>query len=242
MRKEIQEYNVDELTRELKIRALNHHNYKYYSKHNVVQSLFSDRSLFLSDGSKWNDRCDRDNFAAHEGSLFAKSFSYRKEENVSMWMLYGDKCQGSLVDFKQLHLKTIIDENKNKELQIGVFESEKFIVTKTLKPNNLFLIDVCYEGSKSSGLVNLYRGDSFYRSTIGDRDRWLVKNYAWENESECRLIVEFSEKFSEKGLFLRLVIPDIVIEDLNKRCFRGPSSSFNVFNKSVLTGKVDWNI
>lgn len=235
--------SIKELERELKERGLSHYHYKYYASDKRINQILSEKAIYLSDGSNWNDCCDGMNFLKNRNTLFAKSFSFLKEENVSMWMLYGNQCQGSMVDFKRTHIKRIIDENKDKSLQIGYFENEKFIVFKVIKPTDLFLIDICYEGhSRSSNRSNIYWKESHSQVAIDNNCRWFVKDYAWRNEFESRLIVSLPEKISKRGLFVKLAIPELVINDLKSRCICGPSNKESEFQESRLTNKVDWHI
>lgn len=236
----ISKYTDSQLTKEFKEKAGNHNHYKYYSKHEYICSILNDQSIFLSDGSNWNDLIDSNRFFT--GKRFAKSFSYLKYEVVSMWMLYGDQCRGSMIDFSQASIKSIIDYNLNRELQIGHFKDNQFAVDLKSKPIDLYMIDIGYYTLKDDVITNLYRSDSSYKTQIDLINApFYSKAYEWKNEGECRLIASFGKKMP-KGSFVRLEIPDYLIEGIMKKTYIGPSNVSSFFMKSSLDGKVRWKV
>lgn len=221
---------------ELKVKGKNHNNYKYYASNDRICQIFTDKALYLSDGSKWNDLLDDTKHAY--GTQFAKCFSFTREENFAMWDLYADRCHGSMIDFSKKFLNRIIESNKNNELQIGKMKNNNFVLWKTRKPVDLYLIDVCYKGSVKPDYVNLYRSKQCYQVSEINECSFPIKKYAWSYESECRLIASFEEKFQEDDLFVKLLIPEETLQLLKSRSFLGPLNEFAGFNTSDLYNNI----
>lgn len=83
-------WTKEEYVKHLREKGKNHTNYKIYSYGTRITDIIDETTLYLSDGQRWNDRIDRDNFCRKDQPRrFARCFSFSKSENVAMWMLYG---------------------------------------------------------------------------------------------------------------------------------------------------------
>lgn len=233
--------NSEQFFKELMDRGEKHNSYKYYAKEEYVSQIIQDGVLYLSDGGLWNDKADSARFSSNH--RFAKSFSFLKKENVSMWMLYADQCLGCMIDFTNKQIREIIEFNRGKRTDVYKIENGQFNYISSAAIADILLIDIGYESTKKEDYVNLYRADSYYKVTGLDENRpFFIKNYAWKNESECRLVVETKEQFNEKGFFIKLIIPDNVKNKLANRIIAGPSNKNSPYHNSELHDKVSWKV
>lgn len=75
-------HNKDELIQYLSEKANNHLYFKFYSKRERIETILKDHTIYLSDGSNWNDTIDRENFNDNpkEYKRFGLCLSFSKSE------------------------------------------------------------------------------------------------------------------------------------------------------------------
>lgn len=117
-------HNKDELIQYLSKKGNNHYNYRFYSKRERIETILKDHTIYLFDGSNWNDTIDRENFndTSKECKRFGLCFSFSKSESVAMWMLYSQN-DGCMIDYGQNLIKEILQTNT---VQLGEFKNNVF--------------------------------------------------------------------------------------------------------------------
>lgn len=243
------------LLKYLEGKARNHVNFKMYSSLTSLKYRRNSEALFLSKGGNWNDVQDRNMFNPHYSNYvrFGACFSFSRSESVAMWMLYGGtKREGIMVDFKQAHMKRILNEIES--VDYGVWQAGGFLSKGKLnkKDFSLNLMDVLYiSESQDPQSYRVKRSDETVPAVnkkIIDHQTFIKKSDAWSYENECRLIVSVPyNKIIGNGLInsIRISIPSIYDDLINeRRIYMAPNFSGNMpkFQKSALTGGVDWNL
>lgn len=234
----------------LKCKAKNHNSYKIYGEENKLKALYEDKKLYLSDGTGWNDIEDRNIFqAANDGyKYYARCFTFSISENVAMWMLYGGmRNQGIMVDVGKANINKIIKGCK--EIILGNFDSNKKFIpgeNAIIKDDfELYLIDILYycKSKKSNRCYDVKRSKEEVcvpEESIRTLNR-VKKDYAWNYENECRLILKIKKDLCEK-------YTDALIDfnDMDITAFRIKSSpnykGKNTYEKSTLNNKMSWNL
>lgn len=248
----------DYLTR----KAGNHLSYKKYTTLKQLNEWVRDNSFFLSYGDNWNDLRDRDSFN-QEGSAqahFGTCFSFMKNENVAMWMLYGGTDNdGIMIDLSRENMRFITQNATNAEY--GYWDdNRKFRRVGTLQQGDFSLqrVDMLYYAESKIGDQYYYitRSDEVYKEAsraVIDKLQWVLKSNSWNYERECRLVLS-SEKehftdgyFQRKGKAIRLIIPSLY-EKLEEEGRIYTSPNFSNKNKSrdytpsVLTNTMNWDL
>ncbi len=210
--------------------------------------------IYLNDGSNWNDTDD--SAILKKRKLYAKCFSWSTRENIAMWMLYGDSRgkNGAMLSFPPSVMHELLE---CPQLELGFFDNGKFqakrILYNSSNDYDIFLSDVIYYDPVANGKCVLTLYDEHVtvdkEVAFGYRDIF-IKNYAWEYERECRLLVRLNLKWQkiaeQEGLnTICVVLSNKAIIKMRKRdLIRSPIYNGKVDNgkNSVLSGKVNWNI
>ncbi len=249
----------------LQEKGCNHQSYKMYSTIDIVNSTIENRQLYVSKGSKWNDKIDRENFNNDRWLKlnFGRCFSYSASESVAMWMLYGGmKHEGAMIDFDKASVLEIL--TKTKQIEVGYFNDSEFKTLMVLGKNDfeIQLVDVVYTERKDN--TTIYRRtagekwvkteNSEFDSLSSEKHKIIYKSKAWDYEQECRLIVSV-EKSKLKKLpecddieMVRIDLSNINLGNV-KRIY-APNANINgksmdKFKKaeqSNLCKKVDWDL
>ena len=235
----------------LKQKAQNHNNYKFYSVLERILQIRNEKFLYLTSSQTWNDKTDRESFNSEKYDTinFGKCFSYSKDENVAMWMLYGGINQKSgMIDFTKKGMSSILC---TPQIDIGNFENEKFIKIKSLERDSfkLYCIDVIYYKKHKSGYYYIRRSDEYCNEVSNDVFDKLFgckKVYPWRYENECRLICSIKRDLVESEC--SVVRIDLSHMDLGKsfdRIYRGPnciSAGLKELLPSNLDNTIDWSL
>jgi hypothetical protein len=241
------------LSEALQKNGASHKSYKMYTSMDRALEILVSGHLYLFDGNNWNDKSDRDTMKAK--SAFAKCFSCSTNENVAMWMLYGNKAgkNGAMLNFYHSTINLLINV---KYIELGKFsEKRKFDSVYTLNSDadyEIFATDIIYAEKCSNGKVKLTLGDEHITtndSILDDADVFY-KKYPWSYEKECRLVVRIADKWNEVAVqqnlnCIRLTIPESHLKKLKDgRLIRSPiySGWLDYGEPSLLTGDVDWNL
>lgn len=236
----------NELYNYLSMKAKNHKHFKFYTeREEKITSILSYKSLFLSNGTRWNDTEDRSRFNP-DGSddvRFGLCMSYMASESVAMWLLYG-KQEGFMVDILP---RVITDCLKRTEVECGLFEDGKFNKLYTIPDPKIELIDIVYYGdSKDDSKYHIKRSEEVAEcdKCVVDNIQSYKKTYPWNYESECRLIVTVKRtEIDERCDTVRVKFDDKYIEEMSKRIYQSPiHKNPPVYCKSALEGYIDWNI
>lgn len=234
----------------LKTKGGNHKCYKYYTRRAVAESILEKHSVFLSDGSNWNDIQDRTNFNPDDDPFrrFALCLSFTQTESVAMWMLYG-KNDGVMLDFKRGIIKDCLSQTA---VECGKVEDGKFVGKGIIESPEvkIELVDIVYYTpvKDNPNVVTIKRSDERFEScpvTVINKIQFCKKTYPWQYECECRLIATISKscKQIEKCNVLRIPFSDFHINALRENVFHAPNVKNNcIYERSTLTGKIDWII
>lgn len=242
---------ADELQAYLRLKGSSHNYYKCYSSLKRIIGIRDSQELYLSNGEKWNDIVDRENFNENTNPYinFGKCFSFSKDESVAMWMLYGGIAKkGGMIDFTKKSMQSILNVPT---IQIGNFDNEKFEPALELGKNQfeIYVTDVLYYSKNSSGYY-INRSDescSALPEQVFDKLNGCKKTYSWKYENECRLIVAVSkELLSDKCKMVRIDLKDIEMGKSFDRIYHGPNYPLdnNTYDSlpSKLENTIDWSL
>lgn len=242
---------VENLKTYLRQKGKNHNCYKAYSSLDSVVKIRDTKFLYLSNGERWNDVTDRNNFNSDTNSVvnYGKCFSFSQDENVAMWMLYGgiDKLSG-MIDFTKKGMQSILN---TESINIGYFDNDRRFKTEiVLKKGDfdIYITDIVYYKSNGNGYY-INRSEESYNclsAEIFESLRYCKKSYPWKYENECRLIVSVDKKFINSNC--NVVQINLNNMDLGKsleRVYRGPNYPLENTQGSLpskLDNTIDWSL
>lgn len=261
--------SAENLSEYLKIKGRNHNYYKCYSLMERAFEIKDKKKLYLSDGSTWNDIDDRKDFNCRDSGFvnFGKSFSFSKDENVAMWMLYGGINKlGGMIDFTKKGINEIL---KTASVDVGYFRKDESgkvqfqkVTEVSSKDFKIYATDVIYydknknknenENENENGSAYyINRSDEAFRrlpKEILEKMNGCKKSYSWSYESECRLIVSIDKNLlNDECKFVCIDLENMNLGKSLERLYRGPNyPSYGPYIKegleSYLTGTIDWNL
>lgn len=235
--------------------AYRHKSYKHYGTRSKIAKIIENRTLLLSDGSNWNDKCDRDTFNNESDELkhFGICFSWAQSESVAMWMLYGGRGKdGAMIDFPRRALNlsgefAALGRINNK----GLFEK---CIEVPREGFYLDMADVLYADPKMRNggeYLTLNPGGQrkqlrFNRDAMDALPQCIIKSKAWEYEQEIRLIASVPKSIlgdNERSITHLQLQMDIDAETLKERAVRSPlCEDPRDYRASSLQGQVDWDL
>ncbi len=242
--------SAHDLTRYLKEKARNHNCYKCYSRIDSIVDIRDNKVLYLSTGTRWNDKTDRKGFNSDlfENVNFGKCFSFSQDESVAMWMLYGGiEKRGGMIDFTKKGMESILSADT---IEFGRSDNHRFIPEKELHSDSfdLFCIDIVYYKKHSTGYY-LRRSDesvSDVPEEVFDQLRLCKKVYPWQYENECRLVCSVNRSLLPATCDVARI--DLSKLDMGKsfeRIYHSPNyQSEDTKNtlKSRIDGSLDWSL
>lgn len=244
-------HDSKELCEYLEEKASNHKCFKFYSKHYRIENIIKTHSLYLSDGSKWNDEVDQGNLNIDDGyKRFAICLSYSLSENVAMWMLYSGN-DGCMIDFKKdIIVKHVL---KTDYVKLGKFDSdhkfcERTTLSKGKKEFEISLFDMVYYGDSKEDKDSYYakRSDevnqTFPKKHI-DGLTYQKKMLPWSYENECRIVVKVKQELVQEGEdTIAIELPKECSDELKDGIYDSPNRGNGNYNKSKLKGEMNWNL
>lgn len=180
----------------LKARGKRHTRYCVYTTiSRAVGNYVVNNRMYLTDGSKWNDKIDAEQFTKTDNNIkrYGTCFSFSKDENVAMWMLYGGLYdEGVMCSFSKTYINGIIDCCK--EVEFGCLDDKGFKSIKTIstKEIQLYLKDVLYYKENATSCY-AYHNNSIKNGVsrkIIEQVGPTLKAIPWKYEDEVRLIIE----------------------------------------------------
>ena len=241
-----------------------HRSYKHYTLLDRAIKLLETQTLYLSDGSNWNDRLDARRFNAPNdpNKRFGMSFSWLSSENVAMWMLYGGiSSPGALIDFPS-HFPKIIQSSVYK-IEFGRFDTGVFkpVEEHSLEEGvSLGFVDVAYtaqtfserfENPEDTIGLKIRHGTPFKMPTeylhTDEYSLYCVKSAPWFYETEARLVVTVPKSLlSHEVEVVRICVPNLP-ELLEGRLYLSPEVTLNEihdhrFKESRLAGELSWDL
>lgn len=238
----------------LTAKGSNRKNYRHYAPRRRIKSILDGSTFYLTDGSNWNDKYDRDNFNPYFSGFrrFGICFSAATSESIAMWMLYGGiDGNGAMINFDKETLGTAVTAS---DYECGYFdEDKKFRVVTSLNAGviDLKLVDVLYfSGVGSDGRRTVGRAGRSKKASISAEGlegiTQIAKHEAWSYESEVRLVATIN-RLDLPGNASRITairMPFQQSDDLAKeKVFDSPvATTKGEFRDSALQGTVDWNL
>lgn len=239
----------------LMYKAKHHRHFKWYTRQEFIESDLSNDCIIINDGNNWNDTFDKKSFNSIDGvTRFGLCLSYSKSESVAMWMLYGGMGKtGAMIDFP---LKFINEILKTKVIELGVIDADtgSFKKLQELKDDqfSISLVDVIYVAEQEDGYYTIKKSDKTeenVEANVIDSYNGIKKNFPWNYETECRLIVEVKNDVispSAKGADNIKIHIDSFKDKVDGRIFHAPnydsSSKGYKFKKSNLNGEINWDL
>ena len=243
----------EKLAESLEKSGKSHRRYKKYTSMEKALAFLIDGHLYLGDGTSWNDKEDRGLMLSKEA--YATCLSYSTEENIAMWMLYGDEKgkKGAMIDFLPSVMKSVLN---SQTIEIGRFsENGKFDSCRKLSAEEndfkIFLTDVVYIQEKQNKKIFITHGDEHVTADIEKIDNRDIfyKSYPWSYEKECRLVVRLSpllhQECKRKGLTtVRLTVPPKGLRAMRNQVIRSPiyAGGTEYGEVSKLTQLVEWDL
>ena len=229
-----------------------HTSYKLYTSMSRALAILNTGYLYLANGQSWNDGDDRKKMKA--GGAYAICLSWSTRENIAMWMLYsGDRGEnGAMLNFPRGVLLSLL---KTESIDLGCFEKSRFVAKKKCSKDEfeIRLVDVVYEDvCKNKEKVKLTWGDEHITASSEVLDHNLVfsKDFSWEYERECRIVVTLNDKWKkiatdEKLTTVRLTIPQKELRKMTEdRLICSPvySGDTSCGMRNRLDGTVEWKL
>lgn len=232
--------NASCLSNELRRLGNNHIKYNHYGKRKRLLDNLRKNSLYLTDGSSWNDKRDSDNFSKNSKGFkrYGICFSYSLQENVAMWMIYSEKKakKGLMLSLPRKMLNRIIENNK-KEVEIGNFNGDAFVSKGTVKIKNIYLTDIYYTSYSKNIKCNRGNEHIYIDQKTLEKTIHLSKAYPWHYETECRLIVEIDKDLCDGCEAARIKLTDQDVCDiLHNYLIEAPLNDETDFKLSKLSG------
>lgn len=230
-------------------------NLRYYASRARVDQILSESSMYLSDGTTWNDKYDRENFNPPSSGYknFGMCLSANTEESIAMWMLYGGiDGNGAMINFNSKTLKGAMCADS---YDLGYFDTcKRFRTVLTLDASQITfrLMDVVYfdQSKKDKERFLLERKGESKRTEISGRLssglHQIAKHKSWSYETEVRLVGSVSKLSlgtnADQCRFLKIPL-NLNERFISSRIFDSPASDGRGhFRQSKLFGTVEWNL
>lgn len=243
--------NSGNLLEYLNNKGKNHNYFKFYTeREEVVNNILNTHSIYLSRGDNWNDLADRNRFNPDGSDVvrYGICFSFTRSESVAMWMLYA-KDSGYMMDFGSEIINQCLDIDS---IDCGTFRGKGFENIVTLNRDNfkIEILDIVYFDISKNDSSKFYikRADEHVDEcdkNVVDQIKFCKKTLPWSYECECRLIVTINNTIEDidKCDTVKVSFGEKSLEKLKKRIYHSPNTkSGHTYNKSKLTGKIEWNI
>lgn len=231
-----------------------HREYKHYATRARITGILRSGALYLTDGTSWNDKFDRERFNPSFMSTkrFGACFSASSVESVAMWMLYGGMDgNGAMINFNR---RTLQGAMGRESYECGWFDADgefQCLVELPADRLELRLVDILYFQNHADGNVTVGRSSlEGGRHVIGGEAfngiEQIAKHQSWSYENEVRLVATISKlDLVGKASHAKCVKIPIDFDDafVAGRVFDSPvSDDGGNYRDSELRGTVDWNL
>lgn len=231
-----------------------HREYKHYGTRARIAGILGGGALYLTDGTSWNDKYDRENFnpSSMPTKRFGACFSASSAESIAMWMLYGGvDGNGAMINFDR---RTLQGAMGCKTYECGRFGTDgKFQCLMKLPADRLSLrlVDVLYfqdhaDGNVTVGRPSLEGGRYVMDGRAFNGIGQIAKHQSWSYENEVRLVATISKvDLAGKVSHVKCIKIPIDFDDafVAGRVFDSPvSDGGGNYRDSELRGTVDWNL
>ena len=231
-----------------------HREYKHYATRARIAGILGGGALYLTDGTSWNDKYDREHFNPSFMSTkrFGACFSASSTESVAMWMLYGGMDgNGAMINFDRRTLQGAMGRESYECGWFGTDGKFECIVELPADRLSLRLVDVLYfqnhaDGNVTVGRPSIEGGRHVVDGRAFNGIEQIAKHQSWSYENEVRLVATISKlDLVGKASHVKCVKIPIDFDDafVAGRVFDSPvSDNEGNYRDSELRGTVDWNL
>ncbi|WP_165173973.1 DUF2971 domain-containing protein [Adlercreutzia sp. ZJ242] len=234
-------------------KGLGRKNFRHYASRDRIASILEDSAFYLTDGSNWNDKYDRERFnpSFSDYKRFGICFSATTSECIAMWMLYGGTDgNGTMINFDKRTLSAAMSAD---EYECGYFDDRGFNVVDVLDASmvDFKLMDVLYFGSGDGGdkEVIITRSGESRQAEIAREAFYgmeqITKHKSWSYEAEVRLVATVGKSaLGNKASKITSIKVPLRLDDglKSERVFDSPVSDGNgEYLDSELLGTIDWD-
>lgn len=238
----------------LSARGARHRDYRHYATRARIKSILDNGAIYLTDGSTWNDRFDRERFnpSFSARKRFGVCLSSSTEESAAMWMLHGGiDGNGAMINFDKGTL--------SKAMSQGDYEFGRFGADGEFEPQvrvdasdvHLTLTEVLYFKVSGDDKFTVMRsmGDdqqvSISRRTLAGIDE-TTQHASWSYEQVVRLTATVrTDLLGGHESQIRYVrVPLEIAEGFVSRCvYDSPvSDGRGTYRDSELLRTVEWDL
>lgn len=231
-----------------------HREYKHYATRARIAGILRSGALYLTDGTSWNDKYDREHFNPSFMSTkrFGACFSASSTESVAMWMLYGGMDgNGAMINFDRRTLQGAMGRESYECGWFGTDGKFECIVELPADRLSLRLVDVLYfqnhaDGNVTVGRPSIEGGRHVMDGRAFNGIEQIAKHQSWSYENEVRLVATISKlDLVGKASHVKCVKIPIDFDDafVAGRVFDSPvSDGGGNYRDGELRGTVDWNL
>lgn len=231
-----------------------HREYKHYATRARIAGILGGGALYLTDGTSWNDKYDREHFNPSFMSTkrFGACFSASSTESVAMWMLCGGMDgNGAMINFDRRTLQGAMGRESYECGWFGTDGKFECIVELPADRLSLRLVDVLYfqnhaDGNVTVGRPSIEGGRHVIDGRAFNGIEQIAKHQSWSYENEVRLVATISKlDLVGKASHVKCVKIPIDFDDafVAGRVFDSPvSDGGGNYRDSELRGTVDWNL
>lgn len=231
-----------------------HREYKHYATRARIAGILRSGALYLTDGTSWNDKYDREHFNPSFMSTkrFGACFSASSTESVAMWMLYGGMDgNGAMINFDRRTLQGAMGRESYECGWFGTDGKFECVVELPADRLSLRLVDVLYfrnhaDGNVTVGRPSIEGGRHVMDGRAFNGIEQIAKHQSWSYENEVRLVATISKlDLVGKASHVKCVKIPIDFDDafVAGRVFDSPvSDGGGNYRDSELRGTVDWNL
>lgn len=231
-----------------------HREYKHYATRARIAGILRSGALYLTDGTSWNDKYDREHFNPSFMSTkrFGACFSASSTESVAMWMLYGGMDgNGAMINFGRRTLQGAMGRESYECGWFGTDGKFECVVELPADRLSLRLVDVLYfqnhaDGNVTVGRPSIEGGRHVMDGRAFNGIEQIAKHQSWSYENEVRLVATISKlDLVGKASHVKCVKIPIDFDDafVAGRVFDSPvSDGGGNYRDSELRGTVDWNL
>lgn len=230
-----------------------HRNYRHYATRDRIKSILENKAIYLTDGSTWNDKFDRERFNPRYSSCkrFGTCLSSSTEESVAMWMLYGGAGgNGAMINFDR---DTLLRAMSVDSYELGEFDSDGSFQSRLTLGNpeiDLSLSEVLYfkgNGDDITVMRSMGKDQQVRMSLKALRGiDAITKHASWSYEQEVRLVARVDTPLlgGHASHITCVKVPLEFTDDfVAKRVYDSPvSDGKGTYLDSKLCQTVDWDL
>ena len=218
-----------------------HREYKHYATRARIAGILRSGALYLTDGTSWNDKYDREHFNPSFMSTKRSGACFSASSTESVAMINFDR-------------RTLQGAMGRESYECGWFGTDgKFecIVELPADRLSLRLVDVLYfqnhaDGNVTVGRPSIEGGRHVMDGRAFNGIEQIAKHQSWSYENEVRLVATISKlDLVGKASHVKCVKIPIDFDDafVVSRVFDSPvSDNEGNYRDSELRGTVDWNL